>query len=83
MFYQASISGKKSLNLILGGSNHFSRPALIVENIPGLELIGNQKKPNPKIRVEHILEVKDLLKFFFVFLSYFSLKMMTASKICQ
>ena len=33
-----------------------SRPALVVENIPGLQFIGNQRRPNTKIRVEHILE---------------------------
>ena len=33
-----------------------SRPALVVENIPGLQFIGNQRRPNTKIRVEHIVE---------------------------
>lgn len=34
----------------------FSRPALVVENIPGLYFIGNQRKPNLKIKVEHVVE---------------------------
>ena len=32
------------------------RPALVVENIPGLQFIGNQRRPNTKIRVEHVVE---------------------------
>ena len=28
----------------------------MIENIPGLYFIGNQKKPNNKIKVEHIIE---------------------------
>ena len=33
----------------------FVRPALVVENIPGLYFIGNQKKLNNKIKVEHVI----------------------------
>ena len=36
------------------------RPALVVENIPGLQFIGNQRKPNTKIRVEHVVEREEL-----------------------
>ena len=32
------------------------RPALVVENIPGLYFEGNDRKPNLKIKVEHIIE---------------------------
>ena len=28
----------------------------MIENIPGLYFIGNQKKPNNKIKVEHVIE---------------------------
>ena len=59
-----------------------SRPALVVENIPGLQFIGNQRKPNSKIRVEHIVEaegtnndgvgVGDLEKWIIIFIFYIS-----------
>ena len=35
------------------------RPALVVENIPGLFFLGNQKKPNHKIRVDHVVESEE------------------------
>ena len=35
------------------------RPALVVENIPGLYFLGNQKKPNHKIRVDHVVESEE------------------------
>ena len=47
-------------------NHYFCRPALIVENIPGLELIGNQKKPNTKIRVEHILKVHIFFNIYYI-----------------
>ena len=31
----------------------------MVENIPGLQFIGNQRRPNSKIRVEHIVEAEE------------------------
>ena len=30
----------------------------MVDNIPGLQFIGNQRRPNSKIRVEHIVEAE-------------------------
>ena len=35
------------------------QPALVVENIPGLTFIGNQRKPNTKIRVEHVVQMDE------------------------
>ena len=35
------------------------RPSLVIENIPGLYFLGNQKKPNQKIKVEHVIENED------------------------
>ena len=33
----------------------------MVENIPGLQFIGNQRRPNTKIRVEHVVQEEGVI----------------------